>query len=534
MLTLDQLSLDWTLVLVMLVSFALMLGGVMALFYNVLQRRKVEARLRETIRKTQETERTYQTLFEEHTAIMLLIEAESGRIIQVNPAAAEFYGWSVEQLEQMTIQDIDVLTLEQIKKVRYKNQMPSNVGVNFQHRKSDGTIIDVEVFASSVIVSGKKMFFFIVIDVTEKHKNARMLKLLSRSVEQSSVSTIITDREGAVEYANPAFTQNTGYTFEEVKGKGLGILKTDAYPDSVYLEMWKSILSGQTWFGTLQLKRKSGALYWAKLVISPIFERGAVVNVVAVSEDVTERMNHIHALKMAKLEAEESNRLKTEFLHNISHEIRTPLNSIIGFSTILAQPDTTDEDRAAYLEVVLQSTRDLMRMMDNVIELSRLEACRRDVRMDTIQLNNLLQSLVYQYLPLAQQKHLNLELRSGLPDAEATVKSDVALLSRILNNLLDNAVKFTDSGRIELGYRVEGQELTLYVNDTGIGVAEENFERIFERFVQEENGLTRGFGGLGLGLSISKESAALLNARLWVESQKGRGSTFYLTIPYIP
>jgi signal transduction histidine kinase len=237
---------------------------------------------------------------------------------------------------------------------------------------------------------------------------------------------------------------------------------------------------------------------------------------------------------MAKLEAEESNRLKTEFLHNISHEIRTPLNSIIGFSTILAQPNTTDEDRAAYLDVVLQSTRDLMRMMDNVIELSRLETCRRDVRMDTIQLNNLLQSFVYQYLPLAQHKNLNLELRSGLPDAEATVKSDVALLSRILNNLLDNAVKFTDSGHIELGYRVEGQELTLYVNDTGIGIAAENIERIFERFVQEEIGLTRGFGGLGLGLSISKESAALLNARLWVESQKGRGSTFYLTIPYIP
>lgn len=533
MLTLERLSLDWTLLVVMLASLALMLGVVIMLFINVLQRRKTEARLREALRETEEIERTYETLFEENTAILFLIEIQSGRIVHANPAAAAFYGWSVEELRQMHIQEIDTLSLEEIRVSIEASMGAGHPFYEFTHRKADGSVVEVEVYPSRVMLGGKTHSFNIVYDVTEKHKNARMLKLLSRSVEQSSVSTIITNREGAVEYANPAFTQNTGYTFDEVKGKGLDILKTDAYPDSVYLEMWKSILSGQTWFGTLQLKRKSGALYWAKLVISPIFERGAVVNVVAVSEDVTERMNHIHALKMAKLEAEESNRLKTEFLHNISHEIRTPLNSIIGFSTILAQPDTTDEDRAAYLDVVLQSTRDLMRMMDNVIELSRLETCRRDVRMDTIQLNNLLQSFVYQYLPLAQHKNLNLELRSGLPDAEATVKSDVALLSRILNNLLDNAVKFTDSGRIELGYRVEGQELTLYVNDTGIGVAEEKFERIFERFVQEENGLTRGFGGLGLGLSISKESAALLNARLWVESQKGQGSTFYLTIPYM-
>lgn len=531
---LDQYSLDWSLVLVIALTFTMMLWVVMVLLFNVLKRKKTEARLREAMRKTEETERTYQTLFEGHTAIMLLIEAESGRIVQVNPAAAAFYGWSVEQLEQMNVQDIDVLPLEHIKKMSYNKQTLSNGGFDFKHRKADGSIVDVEVFASSVRVSGKLMYFSIVYDATEKHTNARMLRLLSRSVEQSSVSTIITDREGDVEYTNPAYTKNTGYTFEEVKGRGLGILKTEAYPDSVYWEMWNTILSGQTWFGTLQLKRKSGDLYWANLVITPIFEQGEVTNVVAVSEDVTEKLNTIHALKMAKQEAEESNRLKSEFLHNISHEIRTPLNSIIGFSTILAQPDTTVADRAAYSEVVLQSSRDLMRVMDDVIEMSRLGACKRDVRMDAIQLNGLLQSFVYQYLPLAQQKNINLELRPGLSDAEATVKSDVALLSRILNNLLDNAVKFTDSGRIELGYRVEGKELTLYVNDTGIGIAAENLERIFERFVQEEIGLTRGFGGLGLGLSISKESAALLNGRIWVESQKGHGSTFYLTIPYVP
>ena len=145
MLTLDQLSLDWTLVLVMLVSFALMLGGVMALFYNVLQRRKVEARLRETIRKTQETERTYQTLFEENTAILFLIEIQSGRIVHANPAAAAFYGWSVEELRQMHIQEIDTLSLEEIRVSIEASMGAGHPFYEFTHRKADGSVVEVEV-----------------------------------------------------------------------------------------------------------------------------------------------------------------------------------------------------------------------------------------------------------------------------------------------------------------------------------------------------------------------------------------------------
>ncbi len=237
-------------------------------------------------------------------------------------------------------------------------------------------------------------------------------------------------------------------------------------------------------------------------------------------------------LKLAKEKAEQSNQLKTVFINNISHEIRTPMNGIMGFAELLDNPELSPEKRQFYSKIVLHSSMQLLKVIDDILEISTLETKQVKAENTTFNLNELLVDLQSIFQIKASERNISLILNKGLSDIESYIVSDKSKLHKILSNLLENAFKFTLKGFVEFGYSVRNKELSVYVKDTGTGIAPENTERIFERFAQENESLSINPGGLGIGLSIVKENALLLGGTIGLESEKGKGSTFTLTLPY--
>jgi len=261
---------------------------------------------------------------------------------------------------------------------------------------------------------------------------------------------------------------------------------------------------------------------------------GKLLKITGYLQDITEREQYEKELIIAKEQAEESSRLKTEFLNNMSHEIRTPMNGIMGFSRMLDDPSLSDEKRNYYSKIVQNSSQQLLKTIDDILEISTLETKQEKLNLTVFCLNDLLLEIFSIISLQSKERNIPLYLHKEFQDDQSNIYSDKLKLTKIITNLLENALKFTHEGFIEFGYYLKEPMLVLYVKDTGIGISAKNHQVIFERFSQEEKEISRKHGGLGLGLSISKENAQLLEGDITLESEKGKGSTFYVTIPYKP
>jgi len=274
--------------------------------------------------------------------------------------------------------------------------------------------------------------------------------------------------------------------------------------------------------------------YYDVFKIPSFYPNGERKGLAAIGRDITEIKRKEDSLIKLKKKAEESNLLKTEFINNMSHEIRTPMNAILGFSNFLNNSELTNEERKNYINIVQNSGIQLLRIIDDILEISKLETKQVKIIEKEVCLNILLFELFSIFDIKAKEREIHLYLNKGLLDKESIILIDDSKLNKVLSNLLENALKFTNEGFIEFGYQLKNSELEIYVKDTGIGIKLENQKIIFERFSQEEKGLSRNVGGLGLGLSIAKENTELLGGKITLQSEKGKGSTFYVTIPYKP
>jgi len=252
-------------------------------------------------------------------------------------------------------------------------------------------------------------------------------------------------------------------------------------------------------------------------------------------EKVKERTRQLEEtnleLFIAKDKAESSDRLKTAFIQNISHEIRTPLNGIIGFSDLLVDPDIPEIDKAQFITYIQESSNRLLNTIEDYVNIAMIVSGNMNVNYQTVDVNAVLRETKYIFEKSASERNIKFNLTISTDGIGATIETDILLFKRILYHLLDNAIKFTLEGTIDMGFEVQQDRVEFYIKDTGIGVEEEVKEKIFDIFIQEDIAMTRGHEGSGLGLSIVKGLLVLLGGNIHLESVKGEGSIFYFTLP---
>ncbi|MBN1251479.1 MAG: PAS domain S-box protein, partial [Bacteroidales bacterium] len=637
-----------------------------------------------------------ESLFYENSSIMLMINPETGKIVETNQAACNYYGYSYNQLISMNINEINTATKEEIYEQMQKAKKDESKNFFFKHKLANNEIRDVEIYSGKVNYKGQMMLYSIIHDISERKKaeqiNKEIEEKFSKAFQNSPVPLEIIELE-TIKYfdVNNEFLNHWGYTRDEVIGKTPAdlnfvekeqmkllverikkerslknlelVFKTKSgeernilrsaviiniggneflystsiditeqkkvekalklqnqqlsdintkldesekkfhlladttpaaimmYQDNKWLYANKAaseitgysnneLLEMNFWDivhpdfkeyvkkrgeerqeGKSTIKRyefkiicKSGEEKWVDLSgTSTIFNNkpAGIISVFditkqKIAEDNLKRQNYEYEalneeykvqneeLILAKEKAEESNKLKTEFLHNMSHEIRTPMNGILGFADLLNKDDLSENKRKYYINIIKNSGEQLLRVIDDILEISRLETKQIKLIEEKISINDLILELFSIFDIKAKENKVPLYVKKTLTDKKSYIYTDKAKLIKILSNLIENAIKFTENGFIEIGYDLIDDVIQIYVKDTGVGINKDKFDLIFERFSQENIELSSKVGGLGLGLSIAKENAELLGGKISLISKKGEGTTFFISIPYKP
>ena len=413
----------------------------------------------------------------------------------------------------------------------------------------------------------------IITEITErKHNKEALVKsehMLQTVLDHFPGLVFWKDRQSKYLGCNQMFATGAGLgSPAEIVGKTDYDLPWALTEASNYLKDDAVVIKcGKTKLHIIEIQHQAnGQFVWADTSKIPMRDsQGNVIGVIGISNDISKlkiaEQELIAANKeltlqnqeielrttellLAKDKAEESDRLKTAFLNNISHEIRTPFNGILGFLTLLQETDLSNSEKNAYTDLINRSADRLMNTIDDIVKISQIQTGQIKQTLALTNINQLNARLNAQFRHKAERKGLLLTFSNTLPDTNCTIKTDSSKLDSILSSLLDNAVKFTISGSIAYGYQLKTAgsdeinlgnaptELEFYVKDTGIGIPHNKLQSIFERFIQADVSDTRQFGGSGLGLSIAKSYVEILGGTIRVETEVGKGSVFYFTIPY--
>lgn len=358
----------------------------------------------------------------------------------------------------------------------------------------------------------------------EKRDAESELLKLSKAVIQSPASVVITDTEGNIEFVNPKFTEITGYTLDEVIGKNPNVVRSGLMSNEVYREFWQTIKSGREWRGEFLNKKKNGELFWEDVSVSPLLnDNGEITNFVAVKEDITKIKEMISELTRAKEEAETMNRAKSSFFANMSHELRTPLIGILGYSEVLEE-SLDDQNLVNMTRTINSSGQRLLETLNMILNISKLEAEKVDIKLSQVNLITVIEEAFALFRPAASRKGLDYTLQ--LETNKIICILDPAIVHNILNNILNNAVKFTSTGGVTVSAGISDDKAYVKVTDTGIGISEEEMSFIWEDFRQASEGMSRNYEGTGLGLSIAKKYTKLMGGTISAKSVYGKGSTF--------
>ena len=283
----------------------------------------------------------------------------------------------------------------------------------------------------------------------------------------------------------------------------------------------------------IMLKRKSGEPFIANLTLALLEDGFKEVSIEGIVEDITKVAKARDEIIQAKDKAVEADQLKSLFLANMSHEIRTPMNAIIGFTNMLREDDLSSEDRNSFIDVIQSNGNSLMTLIDSIVDFSKLETEQMTVSIGEFNFKPLFDSAseYAEKMLISDQKQSEVKLIRTTPDEpNIRIKSDRHRLNQVINHLISNAIKFTDQGEIEIGYKKENDKFLIFVRDTGTGIPKNKQKTIFERFAKINSDKNRLYGGTGIGLTISRGLMKLMGGRIYVESAPGQGSTFTLEL----
>ena len=369
-------------------------------------------------------------------------------------------------------------------------------------------------------------------NITESKRLASELLIKSKAIDEAKTSIIISDaqqKDAPITYVNKAFESLTGYPAEEVLGQNCRFLQgKDTDPDAIK-EIRKTLSSEQALTITLLNYKKDGTPFYNQLTLSPIFnEQGVLTHILGLQSDVTEQENTTRYLQKAKIKAEDSAQLKSNFLASMSHEIRTPMNGIMGMLSLLLESHLNEEQKH-HAALAKSSANSLLTIINDILDFSKIEVGKLDIEMIEFNLLSQLGEIVESIAGKAQESGVEVILDTTNIEIQQVV-GDPGRIRQILTNLLGNAIKFTDKGRIvvraTLEMRADKLLFMCSVQDNGIGIEQARLPFIFDAFTQADASTTRKFGGTGLGLAICKQLVKLMGGDISVDSTAGLGSTF--------
>lgn len=549
-------------------------NGIAAIYSDITNRKNAE---RDLIK----SEERYKLIADNVADVIWVYNCKNEKITFISPSVNKVLGYKTEEFCNMKLMDyftpesynlINTLIPGKIREFETgENRTPVIVN-SLKQIKKNGQIIDTEIVSTLISDSEGKVTEILGVthDITEKILATKALKESEEKyrllVENQQDLITKTDKYGKLLYASHSFCRTFGKKEEDLIGKIFvpQIHKEDIEhsfkalaelpnpPHKVSFEQRVYTVNGWRW------------LSWQN---NALFENNSQIGgYIGVARDITKQKEYEQQIEENRKElqkqneeyamlneeymalneelqctneelvqaidkASESENLKTAFLQNMSHEIRTPLNAVIGFSELLSFPDISNEDKKNYTELIINSSRQLLNLVNDILTISTLETRQEKINFEAIPLNFIMKELESVFLPKAIAKGICLEAVIQKGDDKQFIETDEMKLKQVLNNLIGNAVKFTSKGYVKFGYKTINNKVQFFVEDTGIGIPKDSLELVFERFRQAQNNNTSVHGGTGLGLAISKGHVELMGGKIWVESVQSKGSIFYFELP---
>jgi PAS domain S-box-containing protein len=502
---------------------------------DITERKRVEKTL-------VESEHRFRKIFEESPFSILMTGKDFG-ILRANSSFCKLTGYSEEELKLLTFRNFthpeNILQDEVSLMMLVAGEIPL-YQTEKKYIRKDGEIIWGSTTVSIIRNNKNEVQFLLVMieDITSRKKAAGELvnsvSLLKATLESTEDGLLVVNSSGKIVQFNQKFIEMWRISDEIMKdgedNKALEYVKNQLINPETFLRNVEHLYSEPDSTSSDLLEFNDGRIF--ERYSQPQKINGTSVGRVWSFRDITRKKKIEADLIAEKERAQESDRLKTAFLHNVSHEIRTPMNAIIGFSTLLNDPELSEEERTQYIEIIFQSGSQLLSIINDIVDIANVESGQAKANMSNFNLNAALMSLNEQFSLTGKKNNVSLSLKTSLSDENSTIITDSTKLIQILSNLINNAIKFTRDGVVDFGYLLKGKTIEFYVRDTGIGIPPEYHSRIFDRFYQVDSAVSRQYSGAGLGLSICKGYVELLGGTIDVESESGKGTIFKFNIPY--
>lgn len=534
-----------------------------------------------------EQERKFETLF--NLSFNAYVIHKEGIIQEVNDVFTDLYGYSKEEAKGLNIFETLYPNKEEIESTWKDHILEKRSCFVGKQQRKDGSLFDAEIIASYEILNGEEVRLVTIKDISELAQSEQRLKeknkeLINRNRELELVSEeVVTSRNTFYQSIHDSqsnisekdlkkvtvygrwdynFQENrfswtdevtdiVGYETDSINST-IETFIEHVHPedrDELEVAFFQSLKSRNLFKSEFRFNSNDGhEKYVLAQGVADYNEDDSVRSLIGTMIDITDRKTIENRLKrqkdhylklneeliISRKKAEDSEKLKTSFFSNMSHEIRTPMNGILGFSSLLMEPELSDEERLEYSQVIVDSGKRLLHIVNDILDISKLQSDTFKIMKSDTKVNRLLDTLysLFSQEAKVQSGAIKFTLNKPLNDEQCIMTTDHNRLNQIITNLLSNAMKFTEKGHINFGYRVVGDALNFYVEDSGIGVPDDMKEKIFEPFRQVEGHLVKEHGGTGLGLAISRKLTHLLGGHMTLDSSEGKGSKFDFTLPY--
>jgi len=383
---------------------------------------------------------------------------------------------------------------------------------------------------------GVKSILLSIENITERKISEENLRLAANVFSSNLNGIIISDYKNNIIDVNPAFTKITGYEKQEVIGKNPNILSSKKQSKEFYDQMWNTLNQSGLWSGELINRKKDGTFFPESLTITVLKEKVTdnIKNYIGIFSDISIIKNYQNSLIESTQLAETANSAKSQFLATMSHEIRTPLNGILGMAQLLGSPDIKEDERKECAQIILKSGNILLTILNDILDLTKIESGKINFENIVFDPQQIISDTKSLFIEIANIKSLLIEEKWSGQTGQLYL-GDPYRIRQMISNLLNNAIKFTQNGTIQIeAYEVERKDniavLEFSLLDTGVGISTESLTHIFEPFSQEDNSITRKFGGTGLGLSIVSNLAKSMGGGVGVKSIPNKGSRFWFRI----